>query len=189
MSKNRFQWFKNTFKRPSFIGQVSLLMAPEHLHIHEASVTRINQLSLTTGKHLLLLMRPSERSDPPRGGRRPTAVKVGRQGRRRGLSQPWAPARGLPHDPRSQPSSSSTRPCPESVPSFAEEKRVCLPGTPQNTGGRRSSVSWAHHDVCLPSLRRSPYTFQPTFCLLLRFHLFVSFKASLRRSLLQIVVS
>lgn len=63
----------------------------------------------------------------------------------------------------SQPSSSSTRSCPESVPSFAEDNHVDFTGTLQNTGGHMSSVSHSHH-IYLHSPHYSPYTFQPTFC-------------------------
>ena len=88
----------------------------------------------------------------------------------------------------SQPSSSSTRSCPESVPSFAEDNHVDFTGTLQNTGGPMSSVSHSHH-LYLHSPHYSPYTFQPTFCLLPSCHLFVSLESLLYISSLQIVLS
>lgn len=89
----------------------------------------------------------------------------------------------------SQASSSSTRSCPESFPSFSEDNHVYFTGTLPNMCDHMSSVSCSHHDISLHSPHCSPYPFQPTFRLLPRFHLSVSLEASLCSSSLQIVLT
>lgn len=78
-----------------------------------------------------------------------------------------------------QASSSSTRSCSESVPSFSKDNHVYFTGTLPNMCCHMSSVSCSRYDISLHSPHCSPYPFQPTFCLRPGFHLFVSLEALL----------
>lgn len=103
----------------------------------------------------------------------------------------WPPL-GLPHNSishsftiHSQPLSSSTRSCPESIPSFSGDDHVSFTGALEITRDHVSSVSCSsHQNTVLHSLHYLPHllsfpwrkytSFQPTSYLLPRFHLFVS---------------